>query len=329
MKNSDSDHPKIQHTVPQFILKNFSTGKKRQIYVFDKKQETEFRTNIKNAACEQQFYDIDIQSQMFTLEPSLAAIEAEASHVLQTIVTAKSLSQLSIKQRKLLSEFIAVQFTRVNRIRQSISQMNMLVEEKLRQLGANPSDVKGFKHLSAEEIKETSLSILLSSHEYARHIFDKTWILFQTSDSNPFYISDNPITLQNMQDFRPRGNLGLAVKGIEIYFPISKLLTLGMICPSYLASFQKMWRTNELLRICGIPQIMPPEHHRTQVEELIKGLEIGTPVSTVKENVLNLNSLQVAFSTRFIFSSIDDFALVRDMIATDPHLKEGRCFEVN
>jgi hypothetical protein len=329
MRNSDPNHPKIQHTVPQFILKNFSAGKKRQIYVFDKRQETAFRTNIKNAACEQHFYDLDIQSQIYTFEPSLAAVEAEASHILQTVVTANSLSQLSTKQRRLLSKFVAVQFARVNRIRQGIGQMNMSIEEKLGQLGANPADVKGFKHLSEEEIKETSLSILAGCHDYARHIFDKTWILFQTSDSNPFYISDNPVTLQNMYDFRPRGNLGLAVKGIEIYFPVSKLLTLGMICPSYLASFQAIRRTNDVLRNCGIPQITPTERSRAQVEELINGLEAGTPISIVKENVINLNSLQVAFSTRFIYSCIDDFALVRDMLAADSRLKEGRCFEVN
>ena len=50
------------HLVPQVYLKNFSN--QNQIYVFDKKIKNYFRgmPNIKNVACEKNFYDKKLES---------------------------------------------------------------------------------------------------------------------------------------------------------------------------------------------------------------------------------------------------------------------------
>jgi len=324
-----SNQAKIQHYVPRFILKNFGTGKKCQVYVFDKHQEKVFTTNIRNAATEQGFYELNVEGVIYSIEPSLGNIETEASKILRTIVITKALARLSNENKWKLSEFVAVQLARVNRIRQSISEMNRLLEEKLRHLGADPTQVKGFDHLSDEDIKAVSLDILVHYHNYVPHIFEKTWVLFETSKSNPFYTSDNPVTLQNMYDFSPRSNLGLAVKGIEIYLPISSALTLGMFCPSYKDNLHAIYQNNALLRSRGIPEIVPPKGTKAQIDELMKGIETGAVVSTVKENVVNLNSLQIAYSSRFIYASTDDFDLVRDMIKEDPRLKKGMHLKVS
>jgi hypothetical protein len=324
-----SNQAKIHHYVPQFILKNFGTGKKCRVYVFDKRQEKVFTTNVKNAAAEQGFYELDVKGVIYTIEPSLSDIEGEASKILQTIIKKRSLAGLSDRNKRKVSDFVAVQFARVNRIRQNIGEMNRLLEEKLRNLGADPTQVKGFDYLSSKDIKAISLDILLHYHNYVPHIFKKTWVLFETSKRNPFYISDNPVTLQNMYDFSPRGNLGLAVEGIEIYFPISSTLTLGMFCPSYRASFNALYESYALLRNRGIPETTPPKGTKEWIDEFMNGLNTGTVVSTVKENVVNLNSLQIAYSSRFIYSSTDDFDLVRHMIKENPRLKEGIRFVVS
>ena len=322
MKTGSSNQAKIQHYVPKFILKNFGTGKKCRVYVFDKRQEKVFTTNVKNAAAEQGFYELDVKGVTYTIEPSLSDIEGEASKILQTIIKKKSLAGLSDGNKRKVSEFVAVQFARVNRIRQSIGEMNRLLEEKLRNLGADPTQVKGFDYLSGKDIKAISLDILLHYHNYVPHIFE-------TSKRNPFYISDNPVTLQNMYDFSPRGNLGLAVKGIEIYLPISSTLTLGMFCPSYEASLHALYQNNAFLISRGIPEIKPPKGTKGWIDEFMKGIDTGTVVSTVKENVVNLNSLQIAYSSRFIYASTDDFDLVRCMIKEDPRLKEGIRFKAS
>jgi len=63
--------PKLQHYVPQFILRNFTTGKGNQIFVFDKQEEVAFKTNIRNIASESGFYNFDINGYQFTIEPGL------------------------------------------------------------------------------------------------------------------------------------------------------------------------------------------------------------------------------------------------------------------
>jgi hypothetical protein len=48
---------KIQHYVPQFLLRNFGNGKKDQVWVYDKIDGRSFPTNAKNVASESRFYD--------------------------------------------------------------------------------------------------------------------------------------------------------------------------------------------------------------------------------------------------------------------------------
>nr|QWP89203.1 hypothetical protein IHCLGBEB_00006 [Escherichia coli] len=60
----------------------------------------------------------------------------------------------------------------------------------------------------------------------------KDWYL-ETRPERPFTcIGDNPVVLKNSNDFGPYGNLGLAVRGIQIYLPLSSTLMLAMYCPS-------------------------------------------------------------------------------------------------
>jgi len=43
---------KIQHYVPQFLLKQFTSGKKPQVWVFDKTTGKKFKSHVKNVASE-------------------------------------------------------------------------------------------------------------------------------------------------------------------------------------------------------------------------------------------------------------------------------------
>lgn len=42
---------KIQHYVPQFLLRNFGSGKKDCVWVLDKSSDTIFKSNAKNIVC--------------------------------------------------------------------------------------------------------------------------------------------------------------------------------------------------------------------------------------------------------------------------------------
>jgi Protein of unknown function (DUF4238) len=74
-------HPRIQHAVPKFLLKNFTAGKKPQVWVYDKQTQKQFITNIKNIATQRGFYDIKVAQAKFSLEPGLALMEAHCSRV--------------------------------------------------------------------------------------------------------------------------------------------------------------------------------------------------------------------------------------------------------
>jgi hypothetical protein len=229
-----SDIVKVQHYVPQFVLRNFSNGKRPQVFVFDKKREVVFKTNIRNVASESGFYDFEINGTNLTIEPSLSHLESDVSHILKKIVIEESLSNVTKREKELLSVFLAVQFARTKQTQIRMKQLNDSIKKAIIGLGGDPEKVDGWSPADDEDIKISAIVGTLSAAEkYMPYFFDKAWLLFKTSKSQPHYISDNPITLQNMNDFRPFGNLGLSVRGIEIYFPISDTLSLGLYCRSH------------------------------------------------------------------------------------------------
>ena len=71
---------KVQHYVPQFLLRNFGNGKKNQLYVFDKQKARSFASNTRNIACESRFYDFQVDGEEFSIEPALSKIEGQQNH---------------------------------------------------------------------------------------------------------------------------------------------------------------------------------------------------------------------------------------------------------
>jgi len=317
--------PKIQHYVPQFILANFCVNNGSQIYVFDKKQGTVFRTHIKNIAAEKGFYNFEEGEASVSIEPNLSQLESVAANLIKKIIEEESLASVIDEEKLLLSIFIAAQFARVKQTRITIKQLNDDLTDKIRAMGFDPNNVDGFTPQDETEVKKSTVSGLRRSiAAYTPYIYDKAWLLFKAPKSTPHYISDNPITLQNMNDYSPRGNLGLAVKGIEIYFPISGRLSLGIFCRSYEEMIRTGYQKYVAIKRAGLLKKVGGETEGTaSVKRLKHGLETGDAVRSKKENVINRNSLQVIYSTRFVYSGSDEFDLVREMLEAHPELKEA------
>jgi hypothetical protein len=112
----------------------------------------------------------------------------------------------------------------------------------------------------------------------------------------------------------------LKVPGIEIYFPLSPRLTLGMLCPSIAdAIYDQLARavpaSNDVdAAIAGDPS---PQ------ARLIIAMAGGTTVNAGAEGSVFFNSLQIANAERFVFSLDGDFKLLADMIGHFPSLKRG------
>lgn len=135
---------------------------------------------------------------------------------------------------------------------------------------------------------------------------NKVWLLFAGLRNYPFIIGDNPISFQNQIDRWPRGNLGLGVEGIEVYLPLTPTRTLGILCPSIVHTLNAAARG-----------------------EFLNAVGQGMPVELSQANILNLNSLQVRSAERFLFSSIGDFSLAREMLGAHPQFRRGPRFEVS
>jgi Protein of unknown function (DUF4238) len=149
--------------------------------------------------------------------------------------------------------------------------------------------------------------MLRAATEFAPHFANKVCLLLETRMSDPFFVSDNPIALHNQNDFGPYGNLGLAVPGIEIYFPITPTLTLTFFEPSILERLDTLSRHGE---------------------ELIRAAQTGGRAHCANENVMFLNSLQVINASRFVMSVTKNFALATRMLEEKPHLRQPPLFEM-
>ncbi|HUX79169.1 MAG TPA: hypothetical protein VMW10_05430, partial [Alphaproteobacteria bacterium] len=129
---------------------------------------------------------------------------------------------------------------------------------------------------------------------------------------------------QNHKDFGPLwGNLGLAVTGIEVYFPLTKTLSLAMLCRSHEETFQNVFKKIGFLKTImpGFERQLPVDME--WIENHKKGYNEATAIPIMAQNVINHNSLQVKWSSRYVFSSKNNFSLVREMIAADPTFKNG------
>ena len=145
------------------------------------------------------------------------------------------------------------------------------------------------------------------------HFLDKCWILYSTTKNCPFYISDNPVAMFNSNQDPLRSTLGLRVPGIEIHMPLSSTLSLGFLCRTLEDEIRGSYK---LALAFGYP--VPQNIHR-----LVEALDGTSPFPLETENAKHLNSLQVFYAERFLFSSSNRFDVANEMLASDAKFKPG------
>ena len=314
-------YDKVHHYVPKFLLRNFGTGKKDRIHVFDKKTRRSYSTNVKNIACESGFYDFDVDGVELTLEPSLAKVESVAKPLIAGILSSDSVKDISPTERAELSAFFALQMTRTRNFRERFTGGRRLLAEKV---GPMVGRDRGQLSPELEEILrpqdenqaafDTARFMVKSVASFWPHFANKSWNLLRTDSAHPFMIGDNPVAMQNTLN-KPHpvfGNIGLAVAGIEIYLPISSRRALGLWCPTVLRHFEE--RASQ-----GF----------VDAQELVHLIRSSTPIPYGPSHVENFNFLQVAYSERFVMRATGDFSLAERMIAGDPSFSLGPRMQLN
>lgn len=270
-----------QHTVPASILQNFNIegtfGKKAQVYVFDKKINKVRPTpaSVYKITKEKGFYNVNIENKIKTIErPSLANLDSTASVIIKKIIEDKGLGNLTKNEISSLSEFIMIQMVRTKLPRLALA-------EYFKEWGIT---------LNGNELKKLTNNAVFDAQKCASFINNKIWVLFKTSKSKPFYISDHPVVFSGGPY---RWDLGIT-KGVELYFPISKTLCMVIFCQSY----------EKQLLTCA-----------SKFKPLMRGLETGCSVPMNGKTVVYHNMLQIDFALREVYSSINDFELAYEMIA--------------
>lgn len=313
--------PKLHHYVPQFLLREFAFGKKRRVHVYDKRTGRVFATNVRNAAAETGFYNVTIGGVAVSVEPALAELESGVAPLVRRILQEERLSWMPAEDRAKLSLFVAVQLTRTRAFRDLLTQAHASLAAVLRDRGVEAPAIHGYDASAEAAAAAQQVGLTLSAHELAPLIGEKPWILLKNPTPLPYYTSDNPVAFQNTREEGP-GSLGLSVAGIEIYLPLSKRITLSMICASYVEQMRAARAGAGLLRTLGaLPAELNANSQR--VGQILRAITSGTALEQRPENVTNQNSLQVNFAARYVYSSVDDFDLVRDMLRDTPELREG------
>jgi uncharacterized Fe-S cluster-containing protein len=322
MKQKADNLPKIQHYVPQFILRNFCF-KNEHLYVFDKKTENVFPTHTKNVAAENGFYNFQIEDSEFTIDPNFTDLETNAAGVFEKIIKQESLSNITKDEKLELSIFVSAQFTRTKHLRIIAEQLSNTLVLQIEKMGINPKNVIGLNANKEEEfIKDVILFTADSVLENAPVFNSREWVLFKSTEVENYYISDNPITLHNTINQKMKGNLGLAVKGIEVYFPISPKLSIGIFDRANTETVRENYRVIKNMDEEKRKGYRIDDKTIQAIQDLIQGLEYGVAVQAKNEEVLFQNSLQVVFSTRFIYSINQDFSLVKELLKNNPEYKE-------
>jgi hypothetical protein len=304
-----------QHYVPQLLLRGFAVPKRKQLYVFDKRGDKVFRSSVRKLACERGFYEYADGTAPGEVDQWLQTIEGATAPIIDSMRSRRTLDHLLPAERKWSASFIAVQMVRTRQHREISGDINKQMADALREMGAKPNEVGNFRELSEAEVRDTSIANLRDSAvSLLPHLMNKSWILLAAPPETEFWIGDHPVALAN--NINPgdgiRGTLGLAVRGIEVYLPISSRLTLGCLCPTIPVMFA-----------AAKARLIAPAIRETRADEFLESFTGRTSVELDAENVKYHNSLQAIDAERFVFSQHGDFGMLGEMLASDPALKRG------
>ena len=258
---------------------------------------------------------------MWSLEAGLSRLEGKAALIVKKLVKERNVKRLDEDEVTALAVFLAVQLVRTKEHRLKFEHIRQLSAERLKAEGASEENIEELlgNPIEAHEEKLHGLLAFLQVKEFAPHFLNKVWVLCQTTRKGPFFISDNPITLHNDTNYGLYGNLGLAVKRIQIYMPISSTLCLWLLCPTLAEEWRKEYENIRL------PDEVTPSlaDSMEALRAIHERVENGTPIKVTKDTVMLINSLQVAYSSRFVYCEIDNFDLVEKMINDNPECREG------
>jgi len=286
------------HYVTQSLLRAFGVkGKSNQIFVFDKSSSRSFLSSIRDAGCENHFNSLMVGDRLIPFEDVFQEVDNSAANILNKIRRQRSVSELSRREREGLSLIAAIQLVRTKLARTTL----VSIAEQLNEISSSEFE------FTDEDAKRAALRTYLDPHSIIQAFQNKDLILIKSPQPNAFIVSDNPLVRFNQF---PYGELGISSPGIKIYFPISPDLVIGFYCKSVARHFNLLMEeesnlknVNRYVRICA-------------------AFKDGAPVSLGPMSHEFFNELQIHNSSRFLYSSENDFAFARGLLDAHENLRE-------
>jgi hypothetical protein len=284
-----------------------------QVWVFDKRTGKSFTSSIRAMAAERGYYDLEGSA---ALDAVMNKADGLASSIINKIRDRRSIAGLNDEDRGMLAVFVTLQLLRTRGYQEGTRH----IKQSLHAILAEKTDgamLPGWeKELTADQLRVEYLATIPKfTAEFACHIVTKNLLLFRTNPNLPFCISDNPVALHNSMNPGDgiRGTRGLAVKGIEIYLPISSELTMAFICPSvgqwYESCRDELWSRGGFIS----------QH----IHEFLQARDTGRALTLKPEGVRFQNSLQARNAERFVISPVNNFSDAADMVANYPDARTG------
>jgi Protein of unknown function (DUF4238) len=177
------------------------------------------------------------------------------------------------------------QIVRTKMVRTTMRSIAEQMLAALSDTGIDPGEVDGLSIPTDQEVRRAALASFLALRRIIGAIQEKRPLLIHSSNSQVFWISDNPVVFHNTF---PYGERALNAPRIEVYFPISSELVLGFFCPSVEVEIQQLLSLDH------------PGIDRQKYSEISRGLQGGDAVSLGPETV--------PFSTRFRFTTLLAFS---------------------
>lgn len=324
----------LQHYVPKFMLRRFSSGKKDLVHAYDKHTGKifVFSTSKKSkmgVAAERAIYDFEFQGVPMTLEPSLSNLESKAAEVTTKIIQSLRIAPEWHVDKAALASFLAVQLVRTKATMATLDDLSERMEGYFRSEGApeeffEPEPKVGDK-VNARKAHYARM-ITNASKDWAYLLVDKVWHLLQTDESDPFLMGDHPFARFNEPGEGVRGTLGLRSKGVQVYFPLTPTLALCLMCRTYLDTMIDGIERIDRLLAAKIGDVAELRALRSETMPLIEAMSTGGVVKCRPESVEHFNSLQIVEAERYVFSSKNDFEMAKEMIAADEAIRHGPRF---
>ncbi len=274
--------------------------------MFDKSSGRSFASPIGDAAAERDFYRVDLGERHINFEPLFQNLDDRLASLVAKLTTAPSLKELDPADRYDLAVVTACQLLRTKLQRTSPMEVARQLSQRLEESGFGLPE----ETLDEQQVRLGSLRRLLALEEVAAVLAAKDLVLVKTA-SPALWTSDNPVVFYNSF---PYGRPALAAPGVEIYHPIAPSLCLAFLCRSL----------GEILAESLDPRHPRPASNNPLMPRLLASIREGVPLDGDDNYSTYLNELQIRNSSRFLYSSRDDFGLAAEVLTRNPSLREVR-----